>query len=335
MNQEIGKITALSLSQVWRREDNDFTPWLTENIEELDGALGIGLNNARREQPVGDFRVDIVAATYDDEIAIEVQYGLSDHRHFGQLLTYIAHPEQEISQGIWIVERARDEHVKAVKRLNEAETVRIWMVKASAIRIGDSLPAPLFEIVVAPTEAGESSDASSGADADRGLKRPQIRARNFQADLFAQAKQDEIDSPFERLSPKPAQSRETPAKGQRLLYRLAVKQGEARVELANRRQKWLKAFDELRAESDQIAHEFAEKGPRQELSWRDDRSTNGRWRVIYAIQVNLDEPAAASLRDLNLAAAAMKAVFAPRIKRLKDALEDAPLESDEAQEQGK
>ncbi len=325
---EIGSVRELStVGKLWRGE-TDFTRWLARNIGDLDRVLGLGLRDARPEEKAGAFRVDIVAETYDDSIAIENQFGQSDHKHFGQLLTYIAHPDQQISQGIWIVESARDEHVKAVERLNEAETVRIWMVKVSAIRIGDSFPAPLFEIIVAPLEAGESSDSWTGTEADRGLKGPQIKARHFQTALFAQAEQDAINSPFRRLSPRPAQQRDTPALGQGLLYRLAVKQGEARVLVTNRKPRngpgtWLELYDELNAESDRIASEFANAGPQRELMWWDDRSTNGRWGVTYAVDIDLERPDKEKLRELNQAAAAMKAVFDPRIERLSDKFEEA------------
>lgn len=329
---EIGSVRELPIRKLWHRE-TDFTQWLARNIGNLDSILGIGLRGARPEEPVGDLRVDIVAETEGGGIAIENQLERSDHRHFGQLLTYIAHPDQEISQGIWIVESARDEHVKAVERLNEAETVRIWMVKVRAIRIGNSLPAPLFEIIVAPPEAGESSDASTTAEAVRGLKPAQIKIRDFQGALFTQAREENVQSPFYRLSPSKNQLRDTPARGQGLLYRLAVTRSGTRVVVTNRKPKngpgtWLRAYDELRAESDQIARDFADKGLQQKLSWWDERSANGRWGVTYEVEVDLERPDTKRLRELNQAAAAMKAVFDPRIGKLEAYLEDAPLDGD-------
>ncbi len=314
MTTKIGTVSPVELRKVWPKEDADFAAWLTTNIAKLDRVLGIGLKDARSEQPA-DAEPGIVSEIYDDSVAIESQYGPSDHKHFGQLLTYICQPDQKISQGIWLVEKARDEHVKAVERLNEAETVRIWMVEVRAIRIGDSLPAPVFEVAVAPPD----------------IKPLQIKRRAFWTALFAQASEDGIDSPFKGLSPNGAADRTTPARGQRLLYRVAVKHGEARIIVTNTKPRnkpgtWLGAYDELKADSDDIAREFAAAGPQRELHWWDDRSDSGRWRVTYLVDVSLDEPDKERLRELNQAATAIKAVFGPRIDRLADNLEDALLE---------
>ena len=328
MPTKIGTVTTVAARDVWPDEAADFTPWLTGNIGELDRVLGIGLNEAHREQQAGAFRIDIVAGTYEDSVAIENQYGLSDHKHFGQLLTYIAHPDQEISQGIWIVEKARDEHVKAVERLNEADTVRIWMVEMTAIKIGDSFPAPVFKVVAAPPDTGEAQ--RSGEDL-RGLKPSQVKKRDFLAALFALAQEEDLESPFKHLSPSVHGVQHTPARGQGLLYRVAVNERESRVVVTNKKPRdkpgtWLRAYDELWAESAQIAREFADAGLQKELTWWDDRPDNGRWGVNYAADASLDDPDLGKLRELNQAAAAMKTVFGPRINQLADELEDAALE---------
>ena len=328
MTTNIGTITSVPLREVWPKEDLDFTPWLTANIGQLDRELGIGLREARCEQRAGDFRVDVLAETYDDSIAIENQYGRSDHRHFGQLLTYIAHPDQEVSQGIWIVEEARDEHIKAVERLNEAETVRIWIVEVSVVRIGDSPPAPVFKVVAGPPDSGEIRKAGNNSGA---LKPDQIEKRDFQAALFAQAEEESIDSPFIGLAPTTGGLRDSPIRPRGPVYRLAVSKTSCRVVVTNRKPQdqpgtWLPAYDLLIAEANEIDREFAAAGPRKKLDWWDDRSENGRWGVTYQGDANQNTRAEAQLRELNEAAAAIKAVFGPRIERLPAELEHAPLE---------
>lgn len=332
MTTNIGAIISVPLREVWPKEDLDFTPWLTANVGQLDRELGIGLRDARREQSAGDFRVDILAETYNDSIAIENQYGRSDHRHFGQLLTYIAHSDQEVSQGIWIVEEARDEHVKAVETLNEAETVKIWIVEVSAVRIGDSPPAPVFKVVAGPPDSEEMRRAGNNSGA---LKPDQIQKRDFQAALFAQAKEENIESPFIGLSPTTGGLRDVPIRPRGLVYRLAVNKTSCRVVVTNRKPQdqpgtWLPAYDVLIAEANEIDREFAAAAPRTKLDWWDDRSDNGRWGVTYqgdASQNTRDED---QLRELNQAAAAMKAVFGLRIERLPAELEHAPLDPSHA-----
>lgn len=53
---------------------------------------------------------------------------------------------------IWIVSDPRPEHVAAIAWLNEASSAAFYMVKVEAIRIGDSPAAPLFTLIVGPSE---------------------------------------------------------------------------------------------------------------------------------------------------------------------------------------
>lgn len=318
----------MKMTDVWPKEDTDFTPWLTNNIGRLD-ILDLGLANATREQPAGDFRIDIVAETYDQgSIVIENQYGRSDHKHFGQLLTYLAHPDQEISQGIWIVEEARPEHVRAVETLNAADNIRIWMVEVKAIRIGDSLPAPVFKLVAEPPETGLSESGSPGEGTRPELKPSQVKMQQFLGRLYENAREEGVISPFENLSPSHHGVRHTPARGQGLVYRVAVdSKGAARVVLTNKKPRdkpgtWLKAYDELKAQSDEITREFADEGLPQKLVWQDDRVDKGRWVVRYSVNANLERPDPTQLQELNRAAAAMKAVFQARIDDLDEGLKD-------------
>ena len=142
----IGAIETVALRDVWPTEDRGFTPWLCANVGALDSVLGLGLANPRREVSAGDFSIDVVAETDFGDIVIENQYGRSDHRHLGQLVTYLSH--QQVHLAIWILEEARPEHVKAVETLNQRGVGQIWMVTVRAVRIGDSPAAPLFTVVV-------------------------------------------------------------------------------------------------------------------------------------------------------------------------------------------
>ena len=71
-------------------ETNNFTPWLAENIEILSDALGLELEVTSREAPVGELSLDLLVRDLGSSRTgiIENQYGETDRRHFGQLLTY-------------------------------------------------------------------------------------------------------------------------------------------------------------------------------------------------------------------------------------------------------
>ena len=136
MQSEVGTIETVAIRDVWPKEDADFTPWLQRHIGELDRILGLGLTSPQNEVAAGAFSIDLVAESNFGDVVIENQFGKSDHRHLGQLLTYLS--DREAERAIWIVEEGRPEHVKAVKTLNERGVGQIWMVTVRAIRISDS-----------------------------------------------------------------------------------------------------------------------------------------------------------------------------------------------------
>ena len=148
---DIGRIERVALQSVWPHEAHDFTRWVTDNIDVLAEALGLQIGSAEREQAAGPFNADIVATDASgDPIIIENQYGKSDHDHLGKLLTYMT--AFEGSTAVWVVEEPRPEHVRAISWLNEASSGAFYLVKVEAIRIGESPAAPLFTLIVGPSD---------------------------------------------------------------------------------------------------------------------------------------------------------------------------------------
>lgn len=155
----IDRISRVELREVWPREATDFTKWLEGNIDLLNEALGLTITSVRREEAVGTFAVDLLGEDdQGDVVVIENQLAASDHRHLGQLLTYVTNLDAKAA--VWIVSDPRPEHVKAVGWLNESTAVRFYLVKIEAVRIGLSPPAPLLTLIVGPSEesrvAGET-----------------------------------------------------------------------------------------------------------------------------------------------------------------------------------
>ena len=147
----LGKFEKVNIRQIWPKEDEDFTPWLFENISELGDALGLELEAQEQESPVGAFRLDVLAseAGTDHFVVIENQYGETDHAHLGQLLTYAAGFDAKVV--VWIAERFREEHSTALNLLNNtgADT-QFFGVRIEAWKIDNSRPAPRFDVVAAP-----------------------------------------------------------------------------------------------------------------------------------------------------------------------------------------
>jgi hypothetical protein len=147
----IGKLERVALREVWKHEAMDFTQWLQENISVLNDALDLNLVNVDRERATGDFSIDLVAE--DDgggTVIIENQLDKSNHDHLGKIITYLT--GMGARAAIWIVSDPRPEHVAAVAWLNESTSGAFYMVKVEAVRIGNSPAAPLFTLIVGPSE---------------------------------------------------------------------------------------------------------------------------------------------------------------------------------------
>ena len=160
-NEPMGRLERVDLREAWGTEDGDFTPWLAreENIALLGDAIGIDLEVEAQEMRVGSFRADIVCrdknSTDDHWIVIENQLYRTDHTHLGQLITYAADRKTAVIVTIvWIAERFTDEHRAALDWLNKItnEEIRFFGIEVELWRIGDSPPAPKFNIVSKPND---------------------------------------------------------------------------------------------------------------------------------------------------------------------------------------
>jgi hypothetical protein len=153
--ETIGRLERVALREVWKHEAHDFTRWLEDNIDVLNEALRLNLQNIERERAAGAFSVDLVAE--DDngaKIIIENQLEKSNHDHLGKVLTYLA--AMKARGAIWIVAEPRPEHVAAVAWLNDSSSADFYLVKVEAVRIGVSPAAPLLTLIVGPSAETEA-----------------------------------------------------------------------------------------------------------------------------------------------------------------------------------
>lgn len=163
--QPIGKIEKVDLRGIWPHEANDFTRWLATDagLQLLADAIGLELEEAEAESSVGAFSVDILAkeAGNGQTVVIENQLEDTNHDHLGKLVTYAA--GTGASYAIWIVKHAREEHQKAIEWLNSHTDMDIgfFLVEIEAIKIGESLPAPMFNIVEKPNDWAKATKVSS------------------------------------------------------------------------------------------------------------------------------------------------------------------------------
>jgi len=152
--EKLGKLERVDVRKAWSHEAHDFTPWLAESLDRLGEELGIELEFEGREVHVGPYRADIVARVpqTDDRVLIENQLEEANLQHLGQVLAYLAGLETRIV--VWIARGFRDEHLSAIRWLNEhtADPFAFFAVKVSVVQIGDSPLAPVFEVLERPNE---------------------------------------------------------------------------------------------------------------------------------------------------------------------------------------
>lgn len=153
----LAKLVPVNVKSVWPGEAASFTPWLLANAEALGEVLGMDLVLAAAEHKVGDFSLDLIG--HDDAtqeaVIIENQFGPTDHKHLGQLLTYAGGTNP--TTVVWIAESFRDEHRAALDWLNtrtDSET-RFFGVQLGAVTLTGAPPAlvaPLLEVMVKPND---------------------------------------------------------------------------------------------------------------------------------------------------------------------------------------
>jgi len=164
--KKIGKLKKLEdIRELWNGEATDFTPWLAkeENIRQLSEETGIELEVVEQEKNVGPFRADILCKNTIDNhyVLIENQLERTDHTHLGQIMTYAA--GLDAVSVIWIAKQFTEEHRATIDWLNRITDVQFnfFGIEIEAYQIGESLPAPKFQIVSKPNEWSKTVKSAS------------------------------------------------------------------------------------------------------------------------------------------------------------------------------
>ncbi len=127
MTFEIYPIVTSPLKTVFKHE-NTFNDWLAQNLDRLSEIFSVNFDLIKREATAEGLRLDLLAEfnSIEEEnilthkAAIEVQFGKSDSKHFGQLITYGA--QHHARYCIWIAESFRPGHLQALQVLNDTNT---------------------------------------------------------------------------------------------------------------------------------------------------------------------------------------------------------------------
>ena len=124
------------------------------------------------EKAVGPFSADILCKNgFNEEwVLIENQLEKTDHSHLGQIITFAA--GLQATSVIWIARDFTEEHRAALDWLNEhtSERLRFFGVTIELWRIGNSVPAPRFNIVSRPNDWSKSVGVSKEVTASQSFR---------------------------------------------------------------------------------------------------------------------------------------------------------------------
>jgi len=133
MGFNISEITIMNaakrvqLSKIFRTEAA-WREYLLRNAVALSQLVGLRMEPDRPEVPQGNMRFDLLADSADGRrVLIELQFGKSDNRHLGQVLTYAANSDADLV--IWMAEDFVPEHLAAINYLNPKGETSILAVK--------------------------------------------------------------------------------------------------------------------------------------------------------------------------------------------------------------
>ena len=167
----LGVIESVNPRVIWPNEAGNFTPWLSEHIDLLGVELGLDIEIDQVEAAVGAFSLDLLGKESGSGriVIIENQLERTDHTHLGQLLAYAAGYDARII--VWISPDIRDEHREAVHWFNERTTdeVAMFAVEVEVLKIGNSLPAPRFNVVARPSRFQRELPDGRAAPSARGV----------------------------------------------------------------------------------------------------------------------------------------------------------------------
>ena len=313
---KLGSLKTLKATEVWGNEPQVFTPWLSENLDLLAQALQIDeLELKGLEVAAGDFRLDILAEdSQGAPVIIENQFGATDHRHLGQLISYAASQSKPITV-VWIAEKFKDDHRAAIDWLNTntVEDLNFFAVEIEALQIGDSDPAPFFDVVAKPNEWLKAGGAvAREAITGEGAARHKTRIAYWASfGEFLRAK----GAPFAiRRSNKNHWFAFPIGRSGIVISATITTRGRIGVELYLHRDPMKLGIRQLKADQSNIEAEFG--GP---LDWQELPGKKASRIVVYREGVdvsdlsNYEDAHAWMLEKMN----AFRRVFGPRVRDLK------------------
>ena len=269
MTRDLPTADRNSPRDLWNHEAYEFTPWLAEHIEQLSEVISreLTVQETERSTPTG-FALDLFVEDVKtgETGAIEAQLEQSDHKHLGQLLTYVTAFESEFA--VWIVHRARYEHQRAIEWVNESTDKTAYLVNIEAVTIhyandhegGDTHevgPAPLFTLLTGPSEEARKI----------GEQKREISERDSLQLQFHEGIKEHLPSSFhlfDNVSPKSRQYISASVNGVSYAIHITNDGGYAQIYIdLGEESKNNTVFDQLEAKRQEVESEVG-----HELIWK-------------------------------------------------------------------
>jgi len=163
---ELGTLKTITPRKKWNNEARDFTPWLANNIEELNKTLGLELEVENTEVAVGPYSADILAKDTGTGkyVVIENQLEKTNHDHLGKSITYAS--VLDASSIIWIATNFTEEHKKSLDWLNDHtnDEISFYGVQIELWQIDNSNAALKFNVVSKPNQAVRQAARSKAVE---------------------------------------------------------------------------------------------------------------------------------------------------------------------------
>ena len=151
---DFSELRDIDLREAWQSEDEDFTPWLSDNLQRLSRVLGVAIDPDDSEVAVDGFSADILATfpANGSRVVIENQLENTDHNHLGEIMSHLARLEAQ--SAIWVAREFQADHLAAIRWLNMNTPLdySFFAVRVRAVRVGEypAPIAPVFDLLEKP-----------------------------------------------------------------------------------------------------------------------------------------------------------------------------------------
>jgi hypothetical protein len=164
---EIGdRLSIIPADKAWPGGAAALVRWLRSNPDALADLLNINIGPTDDELP--GFDGTLFAEPDGARVLVVVGLGESDDAQLGALLTRMT--ASEVRAVVWVVGSPRSEHLATLSWLNRSIDANFSVVRVRAARIGNSNPAPVFDLVLRRPRTGDRSSEPSSAPHSMGRR---------------------------------------------------------------------------------------------------------------------------------------------------------------------